>query len=140
MARAQIARDIVMAQSIRPYLARGVVLLAGNGHVQRDIGVLLWLPAETRRNAISIGILERHDGGTGVSDSDGDFDVYVVTERAERLDPCQEIPRRDRKASAPWGCGSRCELAAECLIVLIDRIALRCGPSPYPYQSVRLGP
>jgi uncharacterized iron-regulated protein len=38
-ARAQMARDIVMARAIRPYLERGVVLLAGNGHVRRDIGV-----------------------------------------------------------------------------------------------------
>ena len=31
-ARAQMARDIIIAQSIRPYVDRGVVLLAGNGH------------------------------------------------------------------------------------------------------------
>jgi hypothetical protein len=43
-ARAQIARDIIMAQMIRPYLNRGGVLLAGNGHVRRDIGVpFCWL-------------------------------------------------------------------------------------------------
>ena len=39
--RAQIARDIIMARMIRPYVDRGVVLLAGNGHVRRDIGVIL---------------------------------------------------------------------------------------------------
>ena len=101
MARAQIARDIVIGQSIRPYLARGVVLLAGNGHVRRDIGVLMWLPADTRRSAVSIGILERRDDGAVVSDSGADFDAYVVTESAERPDPCLEIPKRDPKASAP---------------------------------------
>src|SRR5258706_395182 len=39
LARAQIARDATLAQAIRPYLERGVVLLAGNGHVRRDVGV-----------------------------------------------------------------------------------------------------
>ena len=34
-ARAQIARDIIMARMIRPYVDRGVVLLTGNGHVMR---------------------------------------------------------------------------------------------------------
>src|SRR5207237_10514850 len=43
--RAQIARDIIMARMIRPYVDRGVVLLAGNGHVRRDIGVPFWLSA-----------------------------------------------------------------------------------------------
>ncbi len=45
MARAQIARDQVMAEVLRE-AGRDVVLLAGNGHVRRDIGVPRWLPAE----------------------------------------------------------------------------------------------
>lgn len=45
MARAQIARDQVMAEVLRE-AGRPVVLLAGNGHVRRDIGVPRWLPAE----------------------------------------------------------------------------------------------
>ncbi len=87
--RAQVARDIVMAQSIRPYVDRGVVLLAGNGHVRRDIGVLFWLPADAARPAISIGFLERDDENSAT-----DFDAYVITERAERLDPCKEPAKR----------------------------------------------
>lgn len=46
MARAQIARDVVMAETIRPHVPRGVVLVAGNGHVRRDIAVPCWLRAE----------------------------------------------------------------------------------------------
>jgi len=89
-ARAQMARDIVMARSIRPYVDRGVVLLAGNGHVRRDIGVSFWLTADERRSLLGIGMLERDDDGS-VPESAGDFDAYVMTERAERADPCAAI-------------------------------------------------
>src|SRR5215469_11961198 len=39
MARAQLARDAVMAGVLREHAAQGVVLLAGDGHARRDIGV-----------------------------------------------------------------------------------------------------
>jgi len=104
LARAQMARDIVMARSIGPYLERGVVLLAGNGHVRRDIGVPFWLPREAARGAISIGLLERDDSIAG---SGTGFDVYAVTERAERPDPCKDLVKRHRTtaAAAPGGQG-----------------------------------
>ncbi|MGA8032298.1 MAG: ChaN family lipoprotein [Casimicrobiaceae bacterium] len=92
-ANAQMARDIVMAQSIRPYSDHGVVLLAGNGHVRRDIGVPVWLSAAMRASAISIGLLETNDDGS-TPDSGADFDAYVVTGRAERADPCKELAKR----------------------------------------------
>ena len=92
-ARAQMARDLVMAQSIRPYLTRGVVLLAGNGHVRRDIGVPFWLTSDERRSVISIGLLERDDDGSD-AESAADFDAYVITERAQRADPCKELAQR----------------------------------------------
>ena len=66
MARAQIARDIVLARSVRPYLSRGVVLLTGNGHVRKDIGVPYWLSVDELRDIISIGLLE-----AGPAESDG---------------------------------------------------------------------
>jgi uncharacterized iron-regulated protein len=94
--RAQIARDVVIAQSIAPYAERGVVLLAGNGHVRRDIGVPVWLP-EPARNSISIGLLERNDSGA-MPESADEFDAYVITEAAERDDPCAELDRRGRPA------------------------------------------
>ena len=45
MAQAQFARDAVMAEVLRRSAPQGggVVLLAGNGHVRRDIGVPRWL-------------------------------------------------------------------------------------------------
>jgi uncharacterized iron-regulated protein len=98
LARAQMARDIAMTQSIRPYVGRDVVLLAGNGHVRRDIGVPFWLPADEVRGAISIGVLERDNGS--VSESASDFDAYVITERAERGDPCKELAKHLQPATA----------------------------------------
>ena len=94
-ARAQMARDIVMAQSIRPYLERGVVLLAGNGHVRRDIGVPFWLMASERESLVSIGMLERDDDDSA-SESTAAYNVYVITERAERADPCKDLTQRLR--------------------------------------------
>ncbi len=94
LARAQIARDIVMAQAIAPYMSRGVVLLAGNGHVRRDIGVPRWLPPATGRDARSIGLLE--EGETSDARNSGAFDAYVVTRAASRPDPCIELSKRLR--------------------------------------------
>jgi len=96
-ARAQIARDVVIAQSIAPYAERGVVLLAGDGHVRRDVGVPVWLPAQVARNSISIGLLERSDAAATPESAD-EFDAYVITEAAKRDDPCAEFERRGRPA------------------------------------------
>ncbi len=94
LARAQMARDLVIAQSIGPYLDRGVVLLAGNGHVRRDIGVRFWLPRTAEASAISIGLLER--GNDAAAEAPTNFDAYVITERAERPDPCEALAKQFR--------------------------------------------
>jgi uncharacterized iron-regulated protein len=99
MARAQIARDIVLAQSLRPHLRRGIVLLAGNGHVRTDIGVPFWLTPEERDQTLSIGLLER---GTPEAALGGTkpFNAYVITEGVDRSDPCKDVPELRRgKAS-----------------------------------------
>jgi uncharacterized iron-regulated protein len=83
MARAQIARDRALARSIMPFAARGVVLLTGNGHARRDTGVPHWLAVPST----GIALLEEGE------DVDG-FDYYVVTDRAERADPCVELRKR----------------------------------------------
>ncbi|WP_293937741.1 ChaN family lipoprotein [Iodobacter sp.] len=75
MALAQIARDTAMAKVMKPYQTRGVVLLAGNGHVRRDVGVPLWLP-----NTLSIGFVE-------ASHKDA-FDQENLIAPAQRVDPC----------------------------------------------------
>jgi len=93
MARAQIGRDLVLAQSIRPYIGRGVVLLAGNGHVRRDIGVPFWLTTDERKQAISVGLLEVGEALAPAVLTDR-FDVVMMTPAAERPDQCEELRKR----------------------------------------------
>ncbi|WP_410522805.1 ChaN family lipoprotein, partial [Parvimonas micra] len=45
MIRAQIARDVWMETLIARQAGHAVVLLAGNAHVRRDLGVPHWLSA-----------------------------------------------------------------------------------------------
>ena len=75
MALAQIARDTAMAKVMKPYQTRGVVLLAGNGHIRRDLGVPLWLP-----NTLSVGFVEVSYNGA--------FDQENLIVPAQRADPC----------------------------------------------------
>jgi uncharacterized iron-regulated protein len=90
MARAQFARDAVMADALRgDAQGRGVVLLAGNGHVRHDIGVPRWLGSEQER-VFAVGYLEMGDDTTPVAV----FDAVVRTAVAERADPCAEFERR----------------------------------------------
>jgi uncharacterized iron-regulated protein len=90
MARAQFARDAVMAEVLRGAdRGGGVVLLAGNGHVREDIGVPRWLgPAKNR--VFAVGYLEIGDDSTPVTA----FDAVVRTAVAERADPCAQFERR----------------------------------------------
>lgn len=83
LARVQFARDAVMAGFVRTNADRGVVLLAGNGHVRRDLGVPRWLPPALQARSFVVGYLE-----AGSEPPEGAFDAVVVTPRAEREDPC----------------------------------------------------
>lgn len=96
MADAQIARDRTLAESLRPHAARGVVLLTGNGHARTDIGVPIWFTPDERRVSTSIGILER-GGDAGAGEASDRFDAFVLTARAERPDPCEELRKRYQK-------------------------------------------
>jgi hypothetical protein len=57
MTRVQIARDLAMAQTLRAAAQPGrtVLLLAGRGHVDRQLGVPQHLPREFRTKSIGIG-------------------------------------------------------------------------------------
>jgi uncharacterized iron-regulated protein len=91
LARAQIARDATLAQSIHPYLQGGVVLLTGNGHVRRDIGVPRFLPAQERQRVISIALLEHEEAADPVPA--GVYDVVFGTPVQGRSDPCEQLRR-----------------------------------------------
>jgi len=101
LAQAQIARDIVLARSLQPYLRHGVVLLAGNGHVRKDIGVSFWLSADERSDLLSIGLLEiEPDGTKGAGDElAGHYDAVIETAAADRPDPCKPLRNRLRPTS-----------------------------------------
>lgn len=81
MLNAQAARDAVMAGTLRPYADRGAVLIAGNGHVRRDVGVPRWLP-DRGAGAFSVGYLEADSPPAG-------FDAVVRVPAQDREDPCK---------------------------------------------------
>lgn len=89
MVPAQIARDQFMAQMIEKHRSNGVVLIAGNGHVRRDIGVPRWLSAESQSRAIAVGYVEV-DSGNKVPE----FDVVIEIPRQIRTDPCEVFRER----------------------------------------------
>jgi uncharacterized iron-regulated protein len=88
MATAQIARDATLAQSILPYATRGVVLITGDGHARRDIGVIHYLPPPLRSQAVSIGLLEDK---ADAADRAQFYDVALLTPAQERPDPCAHL-------------------------------------------------
>lgn len=91
MRAAQTVRDAAMAHALIRAAERGPAwLIAGNGHVRRDIGVprLLGSAAPGLR-VLAVGFLERPEsGGEPVSASTAMFDIVVVTPRVARPDPC----------------------------------------------------
>lgn len=88
MSLAQSARDQFMARMVERHADRGVLLLAGNGHVRSDVGVPRWLSAGTRERTVAIGLIEDGD------DAAGAFDRTVGTPRQSRDDPCAAIGAR----------------------------------------------
>jgi uncharacterized iron-regulated protein len=93
MARAQFARDAILAQAVAAHAGGGVVLLAGNGHVRRDLGVPRWLKLDPGR-VLAVGFLETDDDATPVAA----FDAVVRTAPAERADPCTAFKAREPRA------------------------------------------
>ena len=90
MARAQFARDAVMAAVLREAGANGAVLIAGNGHVRRDIGVARWLGANERSRVVAIGFVEEPvDAAFAAS-----FDQVVPVPATPRADPCEAFSKR----------------------------------------------
>ncbi|WP_084545360.1 ChaN family lipoprotein [Derxia gummosa] len=101
MALAQIARDAVMAAFLRAHAQQAEVLIAGNGHVRRDLGVPQWLGATA---AISVGLEEDTGLQPGMAlalaaDRTGGkpatrYDLVIATPAAQRADPCEAFKAR----------------------------------------------
>jgi len=82
MALAQVARDQFMARMIEANAAHGAVLLAGNGHVRKDVGVLRWLSPASKGRSSVVGFLEGGDDDASAYDQ-----VYQAAPQP-REDPC----------------------------------------------------
>lgn len=95
MAKAQIARDVVMAETMRPHAGRGVVLIAGNGHVRDDIGVPYWL----RRDGLS----PRAEGFIEPDSDASPYDTAHRIPRTQRPDPCAQFKTPSTPASNKGG-------------------------------------
>ena len=91
MRAAQVARDASMARALVSAGASGpAVLVAGNGHVRRDIAVprLLRVIAPTK-SMVAVGFVERTEAGAEPTASErAQFDFVVITPRVTRPDPC----------------------------------------------------
>ncbi|CAG2150410.1 ChaN family lipoprotein [Cupriavidus plantarum] len=84
MLSAQAARDAMMAATMQPYAARGAVLIAGNGHVRRDLGVPRWIPGD-KAAVLSIGYLEESN-----TVAKG-YDAVIRVPTVARKDPCDDV-------------------------------------------------
>ena len=89
MARAQLARDAVMADVLRDHSSQGVVLLAGNGHPRRDIGVARWFDPANLARVLTVGFVEQDTDDPPASA----FDATVAVDPAARADPCASFER-----------------------------------------------
>lgn len=87
MVDAQMARDIWMAKLIRDQRPRDVVLIAGNGHVRKDIGVPRWLDAFGSKLTVkAVGYVE--GGGQKAL-----FDDVRSIPAVKRADPCAKFKK-----------------------------------------------
>jgi uncharacterized iron-regulated protein len=97
MRTAQVARDAAMVRALLLAGAdsgqRPEWLIAGNGHVQRNLGVPRILrEVVPQARVLAVGLLERDkDGGLPAADDRRTYDLVIVTPRVEREDPCKGL-------------------------------------------------
>jgi uncharacterized iron-regulated protein len=95
MVNAQVARDVWMAKTIRDNASHGLILLAGNGHVRKDIGVYYWLSRAERTRTQVIAYTEEEDDAQGRSETSV-YDRTIRIEPFERDDPCEAFTGRTK--------------------------------------------
>ena len=83
MVQGQIARDVWMAHVVNGVSNAPVVLIAGNGHVRKDAGVMQWLTPQNQAKTQVHGYVENTDQ----NDAEWYDHVHVVPQ-VEREDPC----------------------------------------------------
>lgn len=92
LAKAQIARDVWMAYSLEQALkqnSKGVVLIAGNGHTRKDIGVLQWLDKNLQANTRSFGFLEN-----AYYQDKTIYDQVTEIKPIQRPDMCEQLKQK----------------------------------------------
>lgn len=102
MAAAQRVRDATIAEAMATTGGEGAILIAGNGHVRRDLAVPLYLMARAPERAVcSIGILEVEEGRVEprayiepAASRDPAYDAVIFTARSPRPDPCAGFKRK----------------------------------------------
>ncbi len=96
MVNAQVARDVWMAKTIRENSGNGLILLAGNGHVRKDIGVYRWLSPSERARTEVIAYTEDH--GDTIKESEAKlYDRTVRLQPFERDDPCRAFTDKSKR-------------------------------------------
>lgn len=109
MAMAQRARDATMADAmLRARRSTGlpVVLIAGNGHVRRDIGVPRHLASRMPgARILSVGFLETAEAGASSARQQGStaeaaYDRVIETAPHPRGDPCEAFGASPRPGEA----------------------------------------
>ena len=90
MTRVQIARDLVMAQTLHAAVRPGrtVLLLAGHGHVDRQLGVPQHLPSSLHIQVVVLGPDTREGGALP---SAGSFDLIWPARPPAPKDYCAEF-------------------------------------------------
>jgi uncharacterized iron-regulated protein len=91
MRSAQVVRDASMARALMLAAATGPAwLIAGNGHVRRDIAVPRILRAAMpSARILSVGLLERQPNGADPAPADiRQYDLVIITPRTARANPC----------------------------------------------------
>jgi uncharacterized iron-regulated protein len=96
MVLAQRGRDAAMAQALLQARAQGaqrVILIAGNGHVRRDLAVPLYLQAAgvPAAQIRVLGYLEQGDASAGEA---GRYDAVLQAPAVPREDPCAALLRK----------------------------------------------
>ncbi len=89
MTRVQIARDIAMADALRQAARPGqvVLLLTGNSHADRTVGIPLHLPPEFRVKAV---LLYAPDNSDNILNSN-EFDLFWPAKAAPIIDHCANL-------------------------------------------------
>ncbi len=100
MTRVQIARDLAMAETVSAARQPGrtVLLVAGNGHVHRALGVPLHLPAKLQAKVLSARSGPAQPGGDAAASG---ADLLWPTPPLPPRDYCAEFRRTAPQAAPP---------------------------------------